>query len=172
MIEKLDLNKRHSFGTLDWLEHWNEPSGAKLIENKINELIDIVNALIEENNIHEKQIDELQMKLRPIIEERESGIKVYEEAQNMFDNAILDGIKDKKVDVTILPKDPYAEQRKWIGCLVRYKVCDFQGGWYTDVLDEIVDHPIYPFKMRNGETAQVCEVVKPEEIYPNKARTW
>lgn len=68
--------------------------------------------------------------------------------------------------------DPYAEQRKWIGCLVRYKICDFQGGWYTDVLDEIVDHPIYPFKMRNGQTAQVCEVVEPNEIYPNKARTW
>ena len=43
MIEKLDLDKRHSFGTLDWLEHWNEPSGAKLIENKINELVDTIN---------------------------------------------------------------------------------------------------------------------------------
>lgn len=30
-----------------------------------NALVDAVNALIEENNIHEKQIDELQMKLEP-----------------------------------------------------------------------------------------------------------
>ena len=45
MIEKLGLEKRHSFGMLDWLEHWNEPSGAKLIETKINELVDAVNML-------------------------------------------------------------------------------------------------------------------------------
>ena len=32
---------------------------------KINELVDYVNALIESNNIHEKQIDEIQMKLEP-----------------------------------------------------------------------------------------------------------
>ena len=30
---------------------------------KINELVDAVNVLIEENNIHEKQIDELQMEV-------------------------------------------------------------------------------------------------------------
>lgn len=45
MIEKLDLDKRNSFGTLDWLEHWNEPSGAKLIEEKVNQLVDVVNEL-------------------------------------------------------------------------------------------------------------------------------
>lgn len=33
--------------------------------NKINELVEYVNALIESNNIHEKQIDELQMKIEP-----------------------------------------------------------------------------------------------------------
>lgn len=32
---------------------------------KINELVDAVNALVKENNIHEKQIDELQMKMEP-----------------------------------------------------------------------------------------------------------
>ena len=32
---------------------------------KINQIVDYVNALIESNNIHEKQIDKLQMKLEP-----------------------------------------------------------------------------------------------------------
>ena len=32
---------------------------------KINQIVDVVNALIESNNIHEKQIDKLQMKLEP-----------------------------------------------------------------------------------------------------------
>lgn len=57
---------------------WNNPDGQilKLQEDsyynvhldvlkKINELVGYVNALIESNNIHEKQIDELQMKLEP-----------------------------------------------------------------------------------------------------------
>lgn len=35
------------------------------VVNKINELVNYVNALIESNNIHEKQIDKLQMKLEP-----------------------------------------------------------------------------------------------------------
>ena len=35
------------------------------VVKKINELVDYVNALIESNNIHEKQIDKLQMKLEP-----------------------------------------------------------------------------------------------------------
>lgn len=35
------------------------------VVNKINELVNYVNALIESSNIHEKQIDELQMKIEP-----------------------------------------------------------------------------------------------------------
>lgn len=46
MINKLDLQKRKSFGTLDWLEHNGEPGGAELIENKINEIIDIINNIL------------------------------------------------------------------------------------------------------------------------------
>lgn len=40
------------------------PTHAMLVD-KINELVDYVNALIESNNVHEKQIDKLQMKLEP-----------------------------------------------------------------------------------------------------------
>jgi len=36
-----------------------------VLTHKINQLVDAVNALIKENNTHEKQIDELQMKLEP-----------------------------------------------------------------------------------------------------------
>ena len=34
------------------------------VVDKVNELVEIVTALIKENNIHEKQIDELQMRLK------------------------------------------------------------------------------------------------------------
>ena len=40
------------------------PTHAMLM-GKINELVNYVNALIKSNNIHEKQIDELQMKIEP-----------------------------------------------------------------------------------------------------------
>ena len=54
MIEKIDLDKRNSVGVLDWFAHWNEPSAAKLIEHKINELVDAVNSIV---SVQEKLID-------------------------------------------------------------------------------------------------------------------
>lgn len=108
------------------------PSSQYDIQEKVNEIIDILNAIVIDTK----------------------------------DGKAIDG--SKKID----PADPIAPQRKWVGCLVRYKICNWEGGWRTDVLDDIVDHPIYPFKMRNGDTAQVCELVTADEIYPNKARTW
>ena len=58
-IEKLEVGYKDSFKIKDWQDV------ARTVENKINEIVDYVNALIESNNIHEKQIDELQMKLEP-----------------------------------------------------------------------------------------------------------
>lgn len=58
MIKKLIPD--HILG-LDGLPTTIMPDSAKLMR-KINELIDVVNTLVEENNVHEKQIDELQMK--------------------------------------------------------------------------------------------------------------
>ena len=70
---------------------------------KINELVDAVNGL--------------QAQVAILEEHAHPTAKVYEETQNMYDNAILDALKDKQVDVVVEPADQYAEQRKWIGCL-------------------------------------------------------
>lgn len=112
---------------------------------KINELIGVVNkletmakntntvlnSLVEENNIHEKQIDELQMKLAP-----------------------------EKCETA----DPYAEQRKWIGCVCRF--------WYDNPNDTVLD---YLGKIQTGENGLEyygketydwfphCEPVKPDD---------
>ena len=58
-IEKLEVGYKDSFKIKDWQDV------ARTVENKINEIVDVVNALIESNNVHEKQIDKLQMKLEP-----------------------------------------------------------------------------------------------------------
>lgn len=57
-IQKLK-GKEHDNGIYTTIEC--SASNSDLFQ-KVNELIDVVNALVEENNIHEKQIDELQMK--------------------------------------------------------------------------------------------------------------
>lgn len=54
MIEKItELEKNRM---------WAGETAREILCNKINELVDIVNALVEENNIHERQIDKLQIK--------------------------------------------------------------------------------------------------------------
>ena len=58
-IEKL-LEQKLTIGKTKY----EYPTHAMLVD-KINKLVDYVNALIESNNIHEKQIDKLQMKLEP-----------------------------------------------------------------------------------------------------------
>lgn len=76
MIEKLKIiAATDEYGNCD---HYNVPTNAQIVE-KVNELISEVNklstmakntnlvleTLIEENNIHEEQIDKLQMKVEP-----------------------------------------------------------------------------------------------------------
>lgn len=58
-IEKL-LEQKLTIGKTKY----EYPTHAMLVD-KINELVEYVNALIDSSNIHEKQIDKLQMKLEP-----------------------------------------------------------------------------------------------------------
>lgn len=107
MIEKLKTPKHIN---------WDDTPEAMLerhwiitdVYEKVNQLIETVNALIKENNIHEKQIDELQMKLEP-----------------------------EKCEI---PVDPFAEQRKWIGCVCRF--------WYDNPDNTTLD---YLGKIQTGE---------------------
>lgn len=62
---------------------------------KLNDLIDIVNALVEENNIHEKQIDELQMKVGHM----EDGVVC-----KVFDNTNSKTQRDLEIAIDALNK--------------------------------------------------------------------
>lgn len=95
--------------------------------DKINEVVDALN--------------EIKEKLKPIIEERESEIKVYEE--------VMQNIK----------QDPYAEQRGWIGKLCKF--WDFvYDNYYFDTLKGITDKGL--FIGHNGSWEH-CEPVKPDD---------
>lgn len=91
---------------------------------KINELVDAVNDIID----WIKRTDETIVKY---------GIKPIQEK-------IAQGFKNLQ--------DPYAEQRKWIGCLVEYGNADdgFRYGILTNIEPR---YSAYPFEIDNGRDA-------------------
>lgn len=146
MIEKLNYGWQAGGGYV-------EPT-REVICDKINELIDTVN--------------ELQLSIKPILEERESEIKVHEEAQDMYDNAILDALKDKQVDVVVEPaenvQDKFAEQRKWIGKLCMFWDID-NNNLYYGPLTKIHDTSPYCYECNHRMCYANCEPVSEDLIY-------
>lgn len=158
MIEKLKTINQYDETEIDMdvnsvagLVYENTP-----LVQKINELVDAVN--------------ELQLSIKPILEERESGITVYEEAQDMYDNAILDALKDKQVDVVEEPADSYAEQRKWIGKLCKFRDKDYKDNqWDYGLLQAVANAETAHiwkagyFKHNLGHWYEYCEPIKPDD---------
>lgn len=67
------------------------PTVGDILQDKLNEVIEYVNLLLEDNNVHERQIDDLQMKIEP------EKLK-YDESpviENAIDNA------DKNVKLSL-----------------------------------------------------------------------
>lgn len=100
-----------------------EPDNTELRE-VINQLIDVVNTLVEENNIHEKQIDKLQMKLEP--EKCETPADPYAEQRKWIGKLCWfwdEDREDKTVDVLCYieenDKFPYVQKKypaRYIHC--------------------------------------------------------
>lgn len=92
---------------------------------KINEIIDAVNEL-------QKQIDKVSCAI--------------------LDLATPDGENKALKSIQVAPADPYAEQHKWIGCLVEYGNADdgFRYGILTNIEPR---YSAYPFEIDNGRDA-------------------
>lgn len=111
---------------------------------KINELVDTINkletmakntntvlkSLVEENNIHEKQIDELQMKV-DVLFSRFDMISLALEKKNAR---------------------PHKEQQDWLGHIVEYGNADdgFKYGILTNIDDTF---SAFPYEIDNGRDA-------------------
>jgi len=115
---------------------------------KTNELVDAVNkletmarntntvlkSLVEENNIHEQQIDKLQMMLEPH--------KCETRPENV--------------------QDPYAEQRKWIGKLCFF--WNNKEDTCYAILGDIIEYTDTPFEAKDYALwYEHCEPVKPDD---------
>lgn len=123
MIEKLPEIQIHSCAKIN--EKLNEVIDAvNKLETMAKNTNTVLESLVEENNIHEKQIDELQMKVEPedkgYIKLDNDSLQKFLKAHPEYNNKGVIEIPKKE------PADPYAEQRKWIG-----KVC-----WFWDEEEE------------------------------------
>lgn len=144
MIKK--LKKQNTWG--ECLEKLNEVIDAvNKLETMAKNTNTVLKSLVEENNIHEEQIDELQMKLEP--EKCETFVSIDEALK-----------KAQKAE----PADPYAEQRKWVG-----KVCWFWDndntnsscGILTSIDTETFKEP--QFVCNDEYDYEHCEPVKPDD---------
>lgn len=110
-------------------------------ETMLKNINTIVGSLITDNNTHKKQIGELQTKVNKM-------------AQNL--NFAQPDVKEN------FTTDPYAEQRKWIG-----KLCRFRDNpafeWKYGILDRIYEDTDFPFWDTDCYEYAECEPVKPTD---------
>ena len=143
MVRKLDEITRY----FDKYCITEASAGNPELFKKLNELMDIVNALIEENNVHERQIDELQMKVK------DQQIELNNHLCRLM---VLEG-SDGPVVV-----DKFEEQKKWIGKLCRFWD-DGDKQYVYDVLDCIdtdLEDTFGCFKSKQHGHFCNCEAIK------------
>lgn len=177
MIEKLNLEEVNTLGeaTLKAFSILNQ------LVDAVNELLDRVDTcehclletdkltdqLIKSNNIHEKQIDELQIKLEP--EKCATGTtadKLLDPTPSMLEE-VLENIKkeeEKKALEALTPdlQDPYTEQRKWIGKLCKFWDYDGEEKWFS-ILEYIDKNSPYSYCASGDWWYKHCEPVSPDD---------
>ena len=121
------------------------PMESVLLE-KINEIIDTVNTIQKEREAERFEIQE--------------WIGIVEDLRKQFSKLQHDNSEKANSQE---PADPYAEQRKWIGCLCRF--------WFDNkkqadlgILGSIDDYSFHPyFNADLGCNYKYCEPVKPDD---------
>lgn len=68
----------------------------------------------------------------------------------------------KYKDLNKTPADPYAEQRKWIGKLCKFRD-NYEDKWHFGVLEEIYERSDFPFGDFDNFEWAICEPVKPDD---------
>lgn len=125
MIEKLHLEE---------FELYNTDQKTRNLSLKINEIIDAVNEL-------QKQIDKVSCAILDLAtpDGENKALKII---QDHRPNMVMDDPFGPHPNIYEQgrPADPYAEQRKWIGCVCRF--------WYDNPEDTVLD---YLGKIRKGE---------------------
>lgn len=152
------------------------------VRKSVNKHEQLIDTLVEENNIHEEQIDKLQMLVEPekceipadlcrlpagatITEPEDMGyVKLDNDSVRKFlkkhpeynNNGI---IEIPKKELT----DHYTEQKKWIGHLCKF--WDDDDKFCFGLLSDIDKGSIYPYCCMPSETYwEHCELIKPDNM--------
>ena len=104
------------------------------MQDKINELVDAVNALVYEHSDNSDWYDETRAK------------NVQKDTESRSENV----------------QDLYAEQRKWIGKLCKFRD-NYEDKWHFGVLEEIYERSDFPFGDFDNFEWAICEPVKPDD---------
>lgn len=140
MIEKLDKHLASNINSCNMSQ--NIMVAHKAIE-KINELVDAVNEL-------QKQIEKV-------------SFAILDLATPNGENKALESIQ-------VAPADPYAEQKKWIGCVCRFWDDNSKITKHFGILTRIDETAIVRYEAEDGFWYCACEPVKPDDdiIYKGK----
>lgn len=111
--------------------------GGTTFREKINELVDTVNNQQIQLNNHECRLLDLHSRITALED------PTYHEAEPE-------------------PADPYAEQRKHIGCLCKFRD-NYEDKWHFGILEEIYQHSDFPFGDSENFEWPICEPVKPDD---------
>lgn len=135
--------------------------GGMVYENtpliqKLNELVDAVNELQLAKDVMVGRIDMLNnaiFDIRNAIDELQLKVAILEE----------DAHPTAKTEPDENVQDKFAEQRKWIGKLCWYKLCEGDT-WKVGRLEKIQENADagYPFVF-DGLCYKICEPVKPDD---------
>lgn len=115
---------------------------------KINELVDAVNSLRDDCNLLMGYIAP-ENKCEPT-----ENKKCAENAHGPIDDKVREEIRRVSRCVNSTPagfQDQFAEQRKWIGCLVEHNTPDNDSGNGYGILTAIYPGKAYPFEINGGE---------------------
>lgn len=117
---------------------------------KINELVDVVNTIQKEREAEWFEIREW----IDILEGVRESVNVHKKQ--------IDELQMKLEPEKCKPVDPYAEQRKWIGKLCKFRDCE-ECGWQYGILMDIIENKDYPYLMEDVEWAE-CQPVLEDEF--------
>jgi chromosome segregation ATPase len=168
MIEKLEIQKIEQSTGSEYTIIERVPATSAQMHGKINELVDAVNEL-QKDREEIKEWIAIVADLRSRVPVVESRISILEEhahptatTENSQSAKITQGFKNLQ--------DLYAEQRKWIGKLCRFRDKDYKDDQWDYGLLQAVEKAetahIWKtgcFKHNLGHWYDYCEPVKPDD---------
>lgn len=164
MIEKLERHTRVEKGLTQDIKISCPPEQPEIV-SKINELVDAVNDIQKEREAERFEIQEwigIIESVRKSVNAHKKQIGDLQNRITAFDDPTYHEEPAENGKCSKMEKGPYAEQRKWIGKLCKFRD-NYEDKWHFGVLEEIYEHSDFPFGDFDNFEWAICEPVKPDD---------